>query len=214
MRFQAVLPTLAFFGTFAPTQVSATNSKESLALASALGVSVSTLNQMYTANVTADLDVGIWTHVPGAGDSDDYLDWTDDIKLEFLLEIKSIVSEFFDPTPKATSDGNIAKREIGSDSSAARAQVQSVVAKAKASRDSSNRRVLLQCNSGTQRQCTVCAGICSVAWTSAVALCSGAALGAEVGSGGFLTPAVALTLTGCIGASTAGYAACIVKCVG
>lgn len=85
---------------------------------------------------------------------------------------------------------------------------------ARAAHDASNRRKTLGCSKETQAGCTLCAGIFSTAWVSAVAVRTAAALAAEVESDGFLTPVVRLALTGCIGGSSSAYAACIVKCVG
>lgn len=212
MRFQAVF-SLALFGASIPAQASATYPEDALALSSTLGVPVSALTQISTANITSDLDVGMWTNALRTSDPD-YVNWTDDIKVEFLEDMKSIITTFLDEISDATSNTALTKRVTGSNSAAARAQVQAAIAAAKASRDSSNRRKLLQCNSGTQKSCTICATICSTAWAGASAVCGGVALGAEAASGGVLTAAVALTLGGCLTVATSAYAACIVKCVG
>ncbi|KAF5235498.1 hypothetical protein FANTH_11690 [Fusarium anthophilum] len=176
-------------------------------LAAALGVTIADIEVLETTTDTSKINAKIWTNPLGLGQVD-ISAWDDEIKKNFLDEIKDSIKEAYENAPKHV------KRITGSQSPAARAQVQSAVANARAQRDSSNRRKILQCNSGTQKACTLCASICSAAWVSGSAICGGAALGAEAASAGTLTPAVALTLGGCLGLATSAYAACIVKCVG
>lgn len=175
-------------------------------VASALGVTVEDLTTLQNTADPKDLDVNIWTNPLGQGPVDTTL-WDDDIKATFMQEMKAEVAKALEATP-------LSKREIGSDSAAARAQVAAAIANAQASRDASNRRQLLQCNSGTQKGCTICAVLCSGAWVSATAICGGAALGAAVGSGGTLSLPASVSLAGCLGLATTGYGACIVKCIG
>lgn len=176
-------------------------------LATALGVTVADIDVLETTTDLSKIDAKIWTNPLGLGQVD-VTNWDDEIKKNLVGQIKNGIKEAYDNAPKHD------KRAKGSDSAAARAQVNSAIANAQAERDSSNRRKLLQCNSGSQTSCTVCAAICSTAWASGSAICGGAALAAEAASAGGLTPAVALTLGGCLGLAGSAYAACIVKCVG
>ncbi|RYO98613.1 hypothetical protein DL764_007035 [Monosporascus ibericus] len=205
-----ILSTFAFVRIACAVPASSVQDSMAQSLASSLGVTTTDLTELEDSTDLSKIDATVWTNPLGTGFSN-VTSWSDDIKTTFLEEMKTIVDVALHPT---VSTAGISKREKGSDSAAARAQVNAAVAKARAEREASNRRRLLQCNSGTQTQCTVCASICSAAWISGSGLCAGTALGAEVGSAGTLTPAVGVTLASCLGVAGSLYAACIVKCIG
>jgi hypothetical protein len=219
---KTILLAIAFtaFGTnAAPTEGTTTQE-----LASAFNVNAADVAALQHATDLKSIDTKLWTNPLGTG-SADISAWDEDATLVYLGSVKDIVDKTINEATKvkrqpsespATAVQTQKATLLGKDDAKARAQVAAAVAKAKVDRDSNSgtRRKVLECNNTTQGKCTVCAGICSVAWVSGSALCGGAALGAEAATGGGLTPAVALTLGGCLGLASSGYAACIVKCVG
>lgn len=210
---------IAAFGiNAAPTE--GTTAQE---LASAFNVNAADIADLQHAIDLKSIDPKLWIDPLGTG-SADVSAWDEDTTLTYLGTVKDIVDKTINEATKVKRAPSetiaipvaTAQVALGKDDAKAKAQVAAAIAKAKVDRDSNagTRRKTLQCVNTTQTQCTICAGVCSAAWVSGTALCGGAALGAEAASGGGLTPAVALTLGGCLGLASSGYAACLVKCVG
>ena len=204
------ISTILLFASTALTAVAAPSQSDIASVATALSVTPADIENLERVDSLANFDLALWTHWFPEANTTNYSTWDDEIKLQFLKSTKQGIKAALTPEQA----GKISKRIPGTQSPAARAQVAQAVNNARASRDASHGRKLLQCNSGTQGQCTRCAGACSLGWASAVSICSGVALTEEVLSSGLLTLGASLQLAGCIGVATAAYSVCIDKCLG
>ncbi|KNG52438.1 hypothetical protein DDE82_000613 [Stemphylium lycopersici] len=206
MQLQASLTALALSSIFAATHAFATEPASISNLAVSLGVSIDDITSLNDNTDLATFNISAWAHSTAAND------WHEDDKAVFLEDCKSIVHDALDDLKNGTR--SLAKRATGFNSPAARAQIEQRVDEARAQRDSSSRRRLLQCNSGTQAKCTRCAGSCSLIYVGSAGGCSAVALGAETLTSGLATPAVLLTLGSCLAVASGQYWQCIEKCIG
>ncbi|KAM0549498.1 hypothetical protein ACHAPJ_009314 [Fusarium lateritium] len=207
LSLKALLSAIAV-ASFASAQASSANSPTLQLFADTLGVKASDLLDLEKTSDLSTLDLKEWSsvfqHDPEVlGDHE---------KITYLEAIKSQLEELLE-SENALDKPALSKRRLGSDDPKARAQVSAAIANGQATRDSSNRRKLLQCEQRTQKKCTTCAQICSAKWVASTAVCGGAALGAEAASAGGLTAPIGIALTGCVGLAGANYAGCIQDCI-